>query len=93
MIKPGHYLFIAFILMAAKSSCQGVLLSQPRLEIAGKNLLIYNDLVTKNSSDQFYIWVALIPKVFQPLQNAEISLNHAHTPFNEGILLSLKIEF
>lgn len=60
MDKPRLYLFIILVFFASKSAAQGVLISQPRLEADGNNLIIYYDLITKNSSEQFYVWVEIV---------------------------------
>ena len=59
MNKPSLYFLIIFIFLIDKSFSQGDLLTEPRLEVDGNKLIISYDLITKRSSDQFYIWVEI----------------------------------
>lgn len=46
-------------MLAFKSFSQGFLLTQPRLEPDGNQLIIFYDIITRNLADQFYIWVEM----------------------------------
>ena len=131
MFKSKLFLLIILILLEGKSFSQGVVITQPKLEVDGDKLLISYDIITENPSDQFFIWleigkangekihprslsgdigsnikpgnkketiwavnivwVALVPNGYKPLQQAGISLNPVYSPFNMGMLLSLKL--
>jgi hypothetical protein len=58
-MKQRLFLFLFFLFLVSKSYSQGVLLTQPRLESDGNQLLIFYDIITKNSADKFYIWVEM----------------------------------
>jgi len=73
MNRPVVFLFIVFILFSSRSSSQGVLISQPRLEVDGNNLIIYYDLITKSSSEQFYVWVEIAKEDGEKFQNLSFS--------------------
>jgi hypothetical protein len=59
MKKQRLFLFLFFLFLVGKSSSQGFLLTKPRLVINGNQLLIFYDIITKNSADKFYIWVEM----------------------------------
>jgi hypothetical protein len=59
MKKQRLFLILVFLILVSKSFSQGFLLSQPRLEFDGNQLLIFYDIITKNSNDKFYIWVEI----------------------------------
>ncbi len=59
MKKQRLILLMFSLILFSKSFSQGVLLTQPRLEPDGNQLLIFYDIITKNSADQFYIWVEM----------------------------------
>jgi hypothetical protein len=56
------FLFLFFLIPVSKSFSQGALLTQPRLEPNGNHLNIFYDIITKHSTDQFYIWVEIMKK-------------------------------
>jgi hypothetical protein len=58
-MKQRLFIFLFLLTIAGKSLSQGVLLSQPRLEPDGNQLIIFYDIVSKDLSDQFYIWVEI----------------------------------
>lgn len=59
MNKLSLYCLLIFIFFADNSFSQGILISQPRLKVDGNNLFIYYDLLAKNSTDRFFVWVEL----------------------------------
>jgi hypothetical protein len=59
MKKQRLFVFLFFLFLFGKSYSQGVLITQPRLESDGNQLLIFYDIVAKNSADKFYIWVEM----------------------------------
>ena len=59
MKKQRLFLFLVFLFLVDKSSSQGVLLTQPRLVVEGNELIIFYDIIAKNVSDQFYVWVEI----------------------------------
>jgi hypothetical protein len=62
-MKKRIFLFlILFTFLPVKSSSQGFLLSQPRLQVSNNQLLIFYDLTTNNSSDKVYLWVDISKK-------------------------------
>ena len=59
MKKQRLILLMFFLILASKSFSQSVMLTQPRLEPDGNQLLIFFDIITKKLADQFYIWVEI----------------------------------
>ena len=59
MKKQRLFLFLFFLFLFGKSSAQSYLLTPPRLVVYGNQLIIYYDLLAKNSNDKFYIWVEM----------------------------------
>jgi hypothetical protein len=59
MKKQRLLLILFFLILVVKSFSQDVKLSQPRLEPDGNQLVIFYDIVSKDLSDQFYIWVEI----------------------------------
>lgn len=59
MKKQRLFLFLFFLILGCKSFSQGVLLTQPRPELNGNQLIIFYDIITKNLADQFYIWIEM----------------------------------
>ena len=59
MKKQRQFVFLLFFFLAGKSFSQGFEITQPRLEFDGKQLLIFYDIITKHTTDQFYIWVEI----------------------------------
>lgn len=59
MKKQRLFLFLFSLILVSKSFSQGVILTQPRLESNGNQLIIGYDIITKNNADQFYIWVEI----------------------------------
>lgn len=52
-------LILLYLNLTVRSLSQDVQLSQPRLEPEGNQLIIFYDIITKNLTDQFYIWVEI----------------------------------
>lgn len=59
MNKRRFVFYLVFVFLALKSSCQGFLINQPRLQIKGDQILIFYDIIAEKESDQFYIWVEI----------------------------------
>jgi hypothetical protein len=59
MKKHRLLLILFFLFLVVKSFSQDIQLSQPRLESDGNQLIIFYDIVSKDLSDQFYIWVEI----------------------------------
>jgi hypothetical protein len=59
MKKQRSFLFLFFMVLAVESFSQGVLITKPRLERDGNNLVIFYDIVAGNSTDQFYVWIEI----------------------------------
>ena len=58
-MKQRLYISLFLIFLYCKSLSQGYIISQPRLEADGNQLLIFYDIITKHSSDQFYVWIEI----------------------------------
>lgn len=52
-------LILFYLNLTIRSFSQDVQLTQPRLEPDGNQLNIYYDIISKNLSDQFYIWIEI----------------------------------
>lgn len=57
MFKQLLFIIPLFIILAGKSNAQNYIITQPKLEIEGDRVLIFYDIVAKNESDKFYIWI------------------------------------
>ena len=55
-------LFILFILFSIESISQGFVITTPKLEFDGNQLMIAYDIVDTNQADQFYVWVEMEKK-------------------------------
>jgi hypothetical protein len=73
MKTQKHFLFILFLLLPFKSFSQGFLITPPKLEFDGKQLLIFYDVVSKSQADQFYVWVEMEKKNGEPIQTIALS--------------------
>jgi hypothetical protein len=62
MKKQKLFLILPFLLLTFKSYTQGFLITPPKLEFDGKQLLIFYDFINKNQADQFYVWVEMEKK-------------------------------
>jgi hypothetical protein len=62
MKKQKLFLILPFLLLPYKSHSQGFLITPPKLEFNGKQLLISYDFINKNQADQFYVWVEMEKK-------------------------------
>ncbi len=67
------FLILPFILFTFKSFSQGFLITPPKLEFDGTELLISYDVINKNDADQFYIWVEISRKNGEPIKMKAIS--------------------
>jgi len=61
-MKPRFINFFIFILITGNSYAQGFLITPPRLTFDGYRLLISYDLISKDPSDIFFIWVEMLNK-------------------------------
>jgi len=59
-MKQRLFLLYFLFFLAGKSSSQGYMITAPRLEFDGSQLLIYYDIITKHSRDQFFVWVEIV---------------------------------
>jgi len=59
MKKQRFFFLILFIFLVCKSSSQGFILSQPRLEFDGNQLSILYDIITSKSTENFYLWIEI----------------------------------
>ena len=59
MAKRIFFLFISFILLAGKSYSQDVLITPPKLEFNGTQLIISYDILDSNLADNFFVWVEM----------------------------------
>jgi len=57
MKKHGQIIILFFFFLAGKSFSQDILITVPRLEFDGKQLLISYDIIAKKSSERFFVWV------------------------------------
>lgn len=67
MKKQKLFLILSFLLLPFISSSQGFLITPPKLEFDGKQLLISYDVINKNQTDQFYVWVEMEKKNGEPI--------------------------
>jgi hypothetical protein len=69
MKKQKLFLILAVLLLFSfKSFAQGFLITPPALEFDGTQLLISYDVINKNQSDQFYVWVEMEKKNGEVIQ-------------------------
>jgi hypothetical protein len=73
MKKQKLFLLLPFLLLSFKSSSQGFLITPPKLEFDGKQLLISYDVINKNQGDQFYVWVEMEKKNGEPIKMKALS--------------------
>jgi hypothetical protein len=73
MKKQRLFLSLFFLFLAGKSSAQDFLITPAKLEFDGNKLLISYDIITKNQSDQFYIWVEIEKKNGEPIPAKALS--------------------
>lgn len=73
MKTQKYFIIIPFLLLPIKSSCQNFLITPPKLEFDGTQLLISYDVINKNPADLFYIWVEMKKINGEPIQMKAIS--------------------
>jgi hypothetical protein len=73
MKKQKLFLILPFLIFTLKSSSQDFLLTQPRLVFDGNQLLITYDVINKNKSDQFYVWVEMWKENGEPVRIKALS--------------------
>jgi hypothetical protein len=56
------FLIILILFLFSGSYSQGFLITSPKLEFDGKQLLISYDFINKNQADQFFVWVEMEKK-------------------------------
>jgi hypothetical protein len=68
-------LFLVFLLFqfTLNSYSQNFHISQPKLEVVGKQLHISYDIVDKNPTDQFYVWVEMSKKSGEPILSKSLT--------------------
>lgn len=64
---------IFFLILPIVTYSQGFLISTPKVEFDGKQVLILYDLITKNQTDEFYVWVVIEKKNGEPLSAKSFS--------------------
>ncbi|HUX59609.1 MAG TPA: hypothetical protein VMV77_21745 [Bacteroidales bacterium] len=73
MKKRRIFLFLFFLFLVGKSSSQSVSITTPRVEFNGDQLLISYDVISKNLTDQFYVWIEIEKKNGEPIQVKALS--------------------
>jgi len=73
MKKQELFLILIFLLFASKSYSQDFQLTTPKLEFDGNHLQIYYDVIDKNQSDQFYVWVEMETKNGEQIKMKSLS--------------------
>ena len=61
-MKQRFFVSLFFLFLLSKSSSQSFSITQPKLEFDGRILQISYDLVNKNQSDRFFVWVEIAKK-------------------------------
>ena len=73
MKKHKLILILLFILYSFKSYSQDFSITPPKLEFDSKQLLISYDVISKNQSDKFYVWVNIEKKNGERIQIKALS--------------------
>jgi hypothetical protein len=73
MKKQEIILILALLLYSLTTFSQGFLITPPKLDFDGNQLLISYDVINKNASDQFYVWVEMEKKSGEPIQIKALS--------------------
>ncbi|MCX6328961.1 MAG: hypothetical protein NTZ85_05520 [Bacteroidia bacterium] len=73
MKKQRLFLSLFFLFLVGKSSSQDFLITPPKLEFNGNQLLISYDVINKNQADLFYIWVEMEKKNGEPIRITALS--------------------
>jgi hypothetical protein len=78
MAQSEKFLFAFLILLQVLlfpvvSFSQGFLISSPKVEFDGKQMRVSYDIITKNKSDEFYIWVVIEKKNGEQLSAKSVS--------------------
>lgn len=60
MKKQKLFLILSFLIICSKSYSQKFLITEPEAEFDGYQLLISYDIVNKNQSDLFFVWVEIM---------------------------------
>lgn len=68
MKKQKLILVLALLFCSYATFSQGFLITPPKLEFDGNQLLISYDFVNKNQADQFYVWVEMEKKNGEKIQ-------------------------
>lgn len=68
MKKQKLFLILPLLLLPFVSYSQGYMITPPKLEFDGKQLLISYDVINKNEGDQFYVWIEMEKKNGEPIQ-------------------------
>lgn len=103
MKKQRLLVFLFFFFLAKISYSQDFQITQPRLQFDGKQLLIFYDIITKKSTDKFYVWVEIRKNTgdtlnvkslsgdFGPFINAGNNKNITWIPERDSIFLNEEI--
>jgi hypothetical protein len=73
MKKQKPFFILLFLLLPVKSSSQGFIITQPKAEFDGKQLMISYDLVNNSHDNQFYVWVEMEKKNGEPIRMKALS--------------------
>ncbi len=67
------FLIIPLLFLFINTSSQGFLITSLKVEFDGNQLLIAYDILDKNQTDQFYVWVELEKKTGEPIKVESLS--------------------
>ena len=68
-MKRRLILFLFFLFLVSRSFFQDFLITPPKLEFDGNQLLISYDVINNKQADQFYVWVEMVKKNGEPIPN------------------------
>ncbi|MCU0472151.1 MAG: hypothetical protein MUC93_02130 [Bacteroidales bacterium] len=68
MNKQNLFLYLMFLFFCTESFSQNFLITDPRLEFDGYKLSITYDIITKENSDIFYVWVEIKNQAGNPIR-------------------------
>lgn len=75
MTKQSLFLFLFFLFLVGETYSQSFLITSPKLEFDGTQLIISYDIISKIQSDKFYVWVEIEKKNGEPIHAMTLSGN------------------
>ena len=78
MKKQKYFFILFFLILPFNLFSQGFLITPPKLEFDGTQLLISYDIINKNHADQFYVWVEMEMKNGETILMKTISGDVGH---------------